>query len=681
MYPDLYRRFSRLISKYQLKSITLDLFDTIILRQIWPEERQFLKVAAAWLPLFQRAINPNITSYELFSWRQYIRHELLHIEHRYRPECKDTVRQPYFYEPDLDLETWFSAIVTGLSQKYQIQFTRRQIQTMVHEMIALELQTEKHYLRPNRHLLAQLQQLRRTFPDLKLYYVSDMYLTPVQIQQLLDYLDIDCFDGGIISIQAHRTKATGQLFYHLDAAQPFPEFFDLAHNLHCGDNFHSDYRMPIQAGSLAYHYRPLRARHLRTLWGRFLVRRQQRFAHRHASRAFRAAYQIQHPSPSQIWQQYGLLFSQPLAVFLHHLQLAAKSSRKTNFLMISSEATEFLAVGKRLLPKTFSSSNLATAPKLNRRTMLRAILWYLAQHQPETNLHVITTLANSGELNGSRREIYAFLFDQPYPIGELTLNARTNQEFYHALLYDIAHAAPHYTRSLRNAYNYVKRFLPHDNETPLVLVDVGWGGTVQHLFTEFIRLHGLSTPIDGLYIGYQQTSHLRTDDTTAEGYLLPDTYSQHDRPLWHAVLWEYILTNKPQFREDASRLRNIQIGLDAGLDLFQKTHLAPFEYYQKIVRPQVKRFVTNPTRPEVQTIGHLRFDQGFARPSSFEIVNFGYTPLKLWRELLRHPRRTVRDIIFQTNRWPGAYINYYHLFGLRRLLIIIGRLRGKAQFF
>ena len=119
----------------------------------------------------------------------------------------------------------------------------------------------------------------------------------------------------------------------------------------------------------------------------------------------------------------------------------------------------------------------------------------------------------------------------------------------------------------------------------------------------------------------------------------------------------------------------------AGLDLFQKTHLAPFEYYQSILRPQIKRFVTNPTRPEVQTIGHLRFDHGFAQPISFEIVNFGYTPLKLWRELLRHPRRTVRDIIFQANHWPGAYINYYHLFGLRRLLIIIGRLRGKAQFF
>ena len=681
MYPNLYRRFSRLIRQYQLKSITLDLFDTVILRRIWPEERQFLKVAAAWLPLFQQNIDPDLTAYELFSWRQYIRHELLHIEHRYRPDCKDSVRRPYFYEPDLELAPWFRTIVTSLSQKYQVQLSQRQVQAMTREMIALELQTEMRYLRPNRRLLQQLQQLRRTFPDLKLYYVSDMYLTRTQIQQLLDHLGIDCFDGGIVSIQAHRTKATGQLFYHLDSAQPFPTHFDLAHNLHCGDNLHSDYRMAIQAGSLAYHYRPLRIRRMRTLWGRYLVHRQRKIAHRHAARVFRSTYQIQHPSPSQIWQQYGLLFSQPLAVFLHHLQLATKSSPQTNFLMISSEATEFLAVGKQLFPQTFTSSNLTVAPKLNRRTMLRAILWYLAQHQPETNLHVITTLANSGELNGSRRELYAFFFDQPYPAGELTLNARTDQEFYRGLLHDIAHAAPRHTKSLRNAYNYVKRFLPSDSETPLVLVDVGWGGTVQHLFTEFIHLHGLSTPIDGLYIGYHQTSGLRTNDSTAEGYLMPDTYGQVDRALWHAVLWEYILTNKPQFREDASRLRNIQSGLTAGLDLFQKTHLAPFEYYQSILRPQIKRFVTNPTRPEVQTIGHLRFDHGFAQPISFEIVNFGYTPLKLWRELLRHPRRTVRDIIFQANHWPGAYINYYHLFGLRRLLIIIGRLRGKAQFF
>lgn len=61
-------RIEKIINSSDVTSITLDIFDTILLRKIWPEEKQFYLVAKQWAPLFQDAIDDSITPAELLSF-------------------------------------------------------------------------------------------------------------------------------------------------------------------------------------------------------------------------------------------------------------------------------------------------------------------------------------------------------------------------------------------------------------------------------------------------------------------------------------------------------------------------------------------------------------------------------------------------------------------------------------
>ena len=66
-----------------IKTITFDVFDTVLIRKIHPENRQFLMVAKKWLPLFQEVINKEITAEKIYYYRVYARNELFDVNNKY----------------------------------------------------------------------------------------------------------------------------------------------------------------------------------------------------------------------------------------------------------------------------------------------------------------------------------------------------------------------------------------------------------------------------------------------------------------------------------------------------------------------------------------------------------------------------------------------------------------------
>ena len=52
------KKIKRLVEDNQVKTITLDVFDTILMRKVWPEDQQFITVADKWLPYFREIISP-----------------------------------------------------------------------------------------------------------------------------------------------------------------------------------------------------------------------------------------------------------------------------------------------------------------------------------------------------------------------------------------------------------------------------------------------------------------------------------------------------------------------------------------------------------------------------------------------------------------------------------------------
>lgn len=667
----LYTRITDYIKRESIRTLTLDIFDTVLLRNSWPEDVQFLRVASAWLPYVQRAISSEITAYKLYSWRQYVRDELIRVHYERADQTQHDV------EYDVTLMAWFSQLVDVLTDVHQASLTSAQRARLVEQMIAVEIETEKASLSPNTALIDAVRMVKAAHPDLRVYFLSDMYLRRHEIDELLVHFSIDIFDGGSSSTEERKTKHSGGLYHHANNTAVLSESFDLFYNLHIGDNIHADVKMARQAGSHALLYHPYRFRRFRTKVGVLRLKRERWAADKRDKMVLQQAFVRTTKTPLYAWQQFGILFLQPLHTFLLHVGLSARQTPETTFLMVSSEATSFLRLGKRAFPRLFAAKNIAIAPKLNRRMMLRALVWFLATHRDKMiNSTVIFRTICLGEVSGTRREIYEFFFDGTFPYSELVLERRSEKDFVRGFLADVRAANEKHTRALSEAYDYVYTLLPRADER-LVIVDVGWGGTVQVLFSEFAKLHGNEHDIEGLYLGVHPFHRFGIRTPRATGYLLPNVLSAHDRGLWNSIIWEYAYTNKPQFPEDYARLEQIQAGFSKGEALFCHLEHNPKMSFDRYIAPRIRRLISRPTRREVETIGSIRFDQGFVDEHEFRIVDTSRSQLAMWRRLARHPRSTIRSTVLMPNAWGSGYVQYYRMYGVRLFLRLAGKVRRR----
>lgn len=353
------------LSDNSVKSATFDIFDTVLLRKIHPEEMQFLEVAKQWTPLFRKVVSGKVEANELLSIRIYARKELWNINSKYnKHEISDDDPLSSLYAYDVTLEEWFALIVDLFVEKYNKKIDREAKASLVASMIDLEIKTEKRELVPNEPLINTIKRARKNNPSLKVYFVSDMYLSKKYILDLLNHFKIDVFDDGIVSTDVNYIKANGGLFSCLHNKKIFGDSFSLSTNIHIGDSRTSDYLMPIANGSDALLYRPNNRKfYFNRLKHKILTRNSASVAKKELAKKIKS-----YPSnPAGIWRMYGFVFSQALCSFLAHVALCAKYSPNTTFLMVSSEAKCFKEYGDRLMGKLFNQQNILIAEKLNRR--------------------------------------------------------------------------------------------------------------------------------------------------------------------------------------------------------------------------------------------------------------------------------------------------------------------------
>ena len=625
----------------------MDIFDTVLMRKIWPEDLQFMKVAELWLEIFQRNFSQKITAFEIYSLRQYVRGEI------FRAKCAYEVEDDA--EFDVSLELWFGSLVDFIAEKYNKKLTDRRKKLIVEQMIKIELAVEYEELFVNRDLISAISRIKIKNPEIKVYFASDMYLSTEQIKDLLKYFNVNIFDDGVSSRSVGASKSTGRLFTRI--SEKFE--IDLFSNLHIGDNLHSDVFMAERAGCETIHINSPRFRRIRTKFGKLKLKLIKFFTAK-SDREFFSGNFVNEKNQAAVWYNFGFLFSQPLFIFLRYVGIAAKNTR-ANFLMVSSEAKVFYDWGMKISPNDFSKKNIFVANKLNRKCMMRALVWFLSKNHEQFNAHSIQSTINLGEVSGSRSEIYKFYFGKDFPFSDLNINQRTEEEFFKAFLKDIQDADEKFTKHLRDSYDYVCRFLPK-NQSEVVIVDVGWGGTVQLLYAEFLKLKGFSNKVSGLYVGGHDHVENRTGiNLPKNNYLLGNVLSAENLKLWNPVLWEYPFTDKPQFDEDENRLKYIKKGFDKGLRVFCGAQQNPIEYFLSIIKPQVRRLVSNPSIDEVKIIGSIRFDTGFVDEGSFVVCDTRQSRIGFWRDILRRPRTTLKNRVFAPNYWTFAIAKYYWL--------------------
>lgn len=467
--PQIYRQIAKKIREHHLQTLTFDVFDTILLYQNWPEKQHSLAVVRKWQESLSDLLKIKLSPLELLEWRDYAEHELRYLHSLNSSD-----------ELALDYETWFTQIIDFIAERYSLDLSPDQ-RTLIHQtMLNDQLMVTASLLRPNLPLIQAIANLKQALPELKVYFIADEPFSHDQIEFLLDRHQVTIFDGGISSVDLKARKRNGELYRKIITARTFGPTFDFKTNLHVGDCRRDDLLPVNRLGGHTLAYRPIRARTIRTLAG-----------------SLDATIKMYPPFD---------LFDSRRSAELSRLGLVMKTAPTQVFLLASSQADQLKAEGLALLPQSFASQNLITAPALTPQTMVAALTWLLVSRADQRwNLRAIISLilAINAQpklsLVEQRRLVYQFCFGSEYPVSELILTHRSETEFLEAFLQDFINADAHYTAHLREAYATTANLLPRD-DAKVTIIDTDPSQSSAKLFAEFAKLHGLSNTIAGFTI-------------------------------------------------------------------------------------------------------------------------------------------------------------------------------------
>lgn len=217
------------MSNYKL--LSLDIWDTVLRRKCHPDEIKLHTARFIYLKYFS-----NIAD-------EYKSISILLNERR---KSEGIVGKKRVLE-GLDDEYKLSEVFTTLLNTVLVEKDGNQIQTIVAELIEVELQQEKDVT----YLDDKIVQTINSMQFDKLAYISDFYSSKEFLNSLLKKNGFPYhFDYQIVSSEYGYNKRSGQLFSKIQN-----EFqFNPISQFHIGDNPHSDYTMPRKLGIQAKEY-------------------------------------------------------------------------------------------------------------------------------------------------------------------------------------------------------------------------------------------------------------------------------------------------------------------------------------------------------------------------------------------------------------------------------------------
>lgn len=465
MAPKLYNKITRLIEEGKLTSLTVDIFDTVLLYDYWPADLRYYDIAVRWLPTVNRLISPKITTYELYDWRMSAKRTL------------DQEKMPS------RIDIWLDVMIDALCNKYNADLSEEEKFEILTSLMAIELEFEIKNTKPNTSLINKLTKIKQEYPKIKIYFVTDSHFMSAQISTMLDIHQIKIFDGGVSSADYNKTKASGELFEQL--ALEFGPNFNLATNLHIGDERTPDFLTPSQRDSLAIHYRPIRLRGLRTLIGSGWLKCLQTAA-RHQS-----CHQLYHATQGThlIWQKYGLLLAEIFQTWTYQAQDIARV-HDDDIVIFAGEGLSNLL---RFAPRLQRNELITIAPELDKTHLLRAFIWLLAAYQTDCwdSARLLQLLMQTEQL--TREGLYQLCFTDQYNYSPIAVYSFSDQDFLTHFLHELLNSDPQYSAPTRESYQKIASYLPHNNKE-LTIIQLPNDNTAQ-LFQNFASLHGIKNRI------------------------------------------------------------------------------------------------------------------------------------------------------------------------------------------
>ncbi len=200
-----YLRLRHRINKLEPKTIIVDIFDTILLRDWKPELWRFYELAKLTTEEYKKA-GLHTTPLYLLSQRIYIGTTL---------RAQNKLQG---YDGETTHRAILQAIIADTARRQNKKLSAGSVEKLYKRLHQVELSFEFGQLALNKSLHKILQTAKQN--KIKVYFVSDMYLEYKDLQVLLTRLKANYFSGGISSADTLYGKSSGKSFLELSRKYP-----------------------------------------------------------------------------------------------------------------------------------------------------------------------------------------------------------------------------------------------------------------------------------------------------------------------------------------------------------------------------------------------------------------------------------------------------------------------------
>jgi len=629
----LQKRFEKL----QPKSVTVDIFDTILLRTWAPEQWRFFTLAKAMQTEFAQANIP-VSRYFIYTHRNQLTRLL-----------RDTNIQAGHDHETTHIEILKMMIDEALRRNSH-KLSSKQIIHLLARLSKVEMDFEITQLKPNKSLLKTLHALPK---KTKVYFVSDMYLETPQLKRLLKAHSINIFIGGISSADHLHGKSSGRSFERLQEKYPS---IDFSSNLHIGDNRISDASNPKRLGMQTFWlYLPLHRSKL--FIGKYVFKivlklrvRQIYSAEQDRFSEKLEVIENQVNSNAQAStleaQKIGWIFAPAIIYYLHSLGLTS-SLKKSTPIFVTGESEVFSELYKQL-----GFGTAKTLPSLNRTSLIRSYVAILDKKsvQLETMLPFVKKiLRRKNKLNalatlgvGAPSNNYYFL------LGKKSLSSAALKDI------DLSSARKLWQTELKNTLKQWQKITDKKTQN-YIIADIGWNDTIQILLSEILQESNIPSQLSGLYLGRTGTNIFdQRIITSSEGVIFNSLREDNAPYLYQPEVWESFL-NRDNKRN--STRENILGGIRDCIEYFNKSSLTAEEFYFQNEQKLIEE-LQFPSKQMIITLAKLDFDYGTQDEPICPMINTNSNTLEVWKMLFLD-RNSFKSFYFHQG-WKWGAATYYH---------------------
>jgi hypothetical protein len=630
-----YLRLKQYIASIDPTTITVDVFDTLLLRKSRSEQWHFWQFAKIASELLQTH-KVECSALLYFSLRNYF-NAVLRGAHQ--SIGKD-------YEASIDMVN--AEIIAEICRRNAKKLSVSKTNKLCKELVEAELVFECSQLAPNTRLIELLANT-----NVPIYFVTDMYFTSSQIIDLFQKMNVHLTVNGISSSDYLVGKSSRQSFARL--LQKYPNI-STDTNLHIGDHKYSDVRVPHSMG-------------METFWLNLPLHRTKLFITKYwlglltkliTSRAKKQNFKLVHQSATTELKSrrihrrakgIGLVFGPSILYYCHYLSATAIASKKTP-LLISSESITLSAFCQALGYKKPTA-----LPTFGRKLLLQSYCYqqHLAGVEYASMINMIKKV--------QRRKNS---FEGMVTLG--ALNPNTNLYYLlgkSATLEHVAHNEFNLNNQLEDAYQSVlqqfSEVIHTDNLSKVLLGDVGWNNTIQILLGETLKNTSHSGELSGLYLGLTGANVFNRSIHTQSNGVLFNSLKGTAKYLYQPEVWESFLNTD----NVSNPLReSILGGIKTSITCYQKSDLSPADYYHQSQSLLLKTLAA-PSKKIIQVFAGLDFDYGTGNETAVPMVNTTHTTWYAYKLLLRD--RDGFKQFYHNQAWKWGAASWYHFRIIYRL--------------